>query len=160
VLGNFIQNYGVNCVQTEDQQNQTLAGRALRRDAASRRRARARAPTPRRLCHVQPGTTPIEAAASLGTRTPTCLVVSLVRVVSPPRRTCATHRADRRSDPRAAIRASVETPPYHNDIFVVSTLSPSSAYLRLLPVLMHAMPSRPTLAAPPPWTPSPPSISP
>jgi hypothetical protein len=43
----------------------------------------------------------------------------------------------------------VDTPPYHDGIFVFSTPSPSSGYLRLLPVLVHAMPSRPTLAAPP-----------
>jgi hypothetical protein len=39
-------------------------------------------------------------------------------------RTCVTHRADRRSDPRAAVCASAETQPYHDGIFVVSTLSP------------------------------------
>jgi hypothetical protein len=54
----------------------------------------------------------------------------------------------RRSDPRAAVRASVETPPYHDGIFVVSTPSPPSAYLRSLPVLVRAMPSRPNLSAP------------
>jgi hypothetical protein len=46
VLGNFIQNFGVNCIQTEDQQNRTLAGRALRRDVTSQRRARASASAP------------------------------------------------------------------------------------------------------------------
>jgi hypothetical protein len=72
-----------------------------------------------------------------------------VRVASLPRRTRAAHRTDRRSDPRAAVRASAETSPYHDAIFIVSTPSPSSAYLRSLPVLVRAMPSRPTLAAPP-----------
>jgi hypothetical protein len=77
------------------------------------------------------------------------LVFSRVRVASPSRRTRAAHRADRRSDPHAAVRASVKTPPYHGGIFVVSTPSPPSAYLRSLPVLVRAMPSHPTLAAPP-----------
>jgi hypothetical protein len=72
-----------------------------------------------------------------------------VRVASPPRRTRAAHRADRQSDPRAAVRASVETPPYHDGIFVVGTPSPPSAYLRSLPVLVCAMPSRPAIVAPP-----------
>jgi hypothetical protein len=72
-----------------------------------------------------------------------------VRVTSPSRRICAAHWADRRSDPRAAVHASVETLPYHDDIFVVSMPSLSSACLRLLHVLVRAMPSRPTLAAPP-----------
>jgi hypothetical protein len=45
-----------------------------------------------------------------------------MHVSSPPRRTRAAHRADYRSVPRAAVRASVETPPYHDDIFVVITL--------------------------------------
>jgi hypothetical protein len=44
---------------------------------------------------------------------------------------------------------SVATPPYHGGIFVVSTSSPPSAYLRSPPILMSAMLSRPTLAAPP-----------
>jgi hypothetical protein len=76
-----------------------------------------------------------------------CLVFSRARVASPSRCTRAVHRADRRSDPRAVVRASVETSPYHGGIFVVSTPSPPSAYLRSLPVLVRAMPSRPTLAA-------------
>jgi hypothetical protein len=76
-----------------------------------------------------------------------CLVFSRARVASPSRLTRAPHRADRRSNPRAAVRASVETPPYHGGIFVVSTPSPPSAYLRSLPILVRAMPSRPTLAA-------------
>jgi hypothetical protein len=87
------------------------------------------------------------------------LGVSRARVTSPSRRTGAAHRADCRSDPRAAVRASVETPPYQGGIFVVSPPSPSSAYLRSLPVLVRAMPSFPTLARPP-WTSSPPSTSP
>jgi hypothetical protein len=76
-----------------------------------------------------------------------CLVFSHTRVASSSRRTRAAHRADRRSDPHAAVHASVETPPYHGGIFVVSTPSPPSAYLRSLPILVRAMPSRPTLAA-------------
>jgi hypothetical protein len=77
------------------------------------------------------------------------LAVSRVRFVSPSRRTCAAHRADRRSDPRAAVHASAEAPPYHGSIFVISTPSPPSAYLRSLPAPVRAMPSCPTLAAPP-----------
>jgi hypothetical protein len=77
------------------------------------------------------------------------LVFSRARVASPSRRTRAAHRADRWSDPRVAVRVSVETPPYHGGIFVVSTPSPLSANLRPLLVLVRAMPSRPTLAAPP-----------
>jgi hypothetical protein len=76
-----------------------------------------------------------------------CLVFSRVRVASPSRCTHAPHQADRRSDPRAAVRASVETPLYHGGIFVVSTPSPPSAYLRSLPFLVREMPSRLTLAA-------------
>jgi hypothetical protein len=77
-----------------------------------------------------------------------CLGVSRARVASPSRRTGAAHQADRWSDPRAAVRASVETLPYHGGIFVVSTPSPPSTYLRSLHVLVCAMPSHPTLAAP------------
>jgi hypothetical protein len=75
------------------------------------------------------------------------LVFSRACVASPSRRTRAAHRANRRSDPRAAVRASVETSPYHGGIFVVSTPSPPSAYLRSQLVLVRAMPSRPTLVA-------------
>jgi hypothetical protein len=77
------------------------------------------------------------------------LIFSHARVASPSRRTRTAHRADHRSDPRAAVRASVETPPYRGGIFVVSTPSPLSANLRSLPVLVRAMPSRPTLATSP-----------
>jgi hypothetical protein len=76
------------------------------------------------------------------------LVFSRARVASPLRRTRVAHRADRQSDPHASIRASVETPSCHGGIFVVSTPSPPSAYLRSLPVLVRAMPSRPNLSAP------------
>jgi hypothetical protein len=77
------------------------------------------------------------------------LGVSRARVASPSRCTGVAHRADCRSDPRAAVRASVETPPYRGGIFIVSTPSPPSAYLRSLPAPVRALPSRPTLAAPP-----------
>jgi hypothetical protein len=76
------------------------------------------------------------------------LVFSRARVASPLRRTRVAHRADRQSDPHASIRASVETSSCHGGIFVVSTPSLSSAYLRSLPVLVRAMPSRPNLSAP------------
>jgi hypothetical protein len=60
----------------------------------------------------------------------------------------AAHRVDRRSDPRTAVRASIEAPPYHDDIFVVSTPSPSSTYLRSArPCARQTEP--PILAAPP-----------
>jgi hypothetical protein len=74
------------------------------------------------------------------------LGVSRARVVSP---SC-----------RTAVRASVEPPLYHGGIFVVSTPSPSSAYLRWLPALVRARPSRPSSPCRPPWTSSPPSTSP
>jgi hypothetical protein len=77
------------------------------------------------------------------------LGVSRVRVASPSRRTHVAHRLDRRSDPHAGVRASAEAPPYHGGIFVVSTPSLPSAYLRSLPAPVRAMPSRPTLVAPP-----------
>jgi hypothetical protein len=77
------------------------------------------------------------------------LGVSHAHVVSPSHRTGAAHRADCRPDPRAAVRASVETPQYHGGIFVISTPSPPSAYLRSLPAPVRAVPCRPTLAAPP-----------
>jgi hypothetical protein len=102
-----------------------LAGRDMCRDVVLRRRTRAHAPVPRRPRHAQPEVPPTEAAASLGTRAPVCLVFSSARVASPPRRKRASHRADRWSDPHAAIRASTETLPYHGDISTLVTL-PSS----------------------------------
>jgi hypothetical protein len=74
-----------------------------------------------------------------------CLVFSRARVASPLRRTRTARTAGPTRAP--AVRASVETPPYHGGIFVVSTTSPLSAYLRSLPFLVRAMASRPTLAA-------------
>jgi hypothetical protein len=43
----------------------------------------------------------------------------------------------------------VETPLYHSGIFVVSTPSAPSTYLRSPPFPVRAVPSRPTIAAPP-----------
>jgi hypothetical protein len=128
VLGTFIQNFGVNCVQPGDQQNQNWSASPCA--ATSRRDV---APVPRRPRHAQPEVPPTEAAASLGTRAPTCLVFSRVRVASPLHRTRAVHRVDHRSDPRTAVRASIETPSYHDGIFVVITLvtPPSSPVDRL-----------------------------
>jgi hypothetical protein len=40
-------------------------------------------------------------------------------------------------------------PPYHGGIFVVSTPSPPSTYLRSPPFLVRVVPSRPTIVAPP-----------
>jgi hypothetical protein len=101
-LSTSIQNFGVNFVQTEAQQNQIGQPR-----------------------HAQPEVPPTEVVASLGTYAPTCLVFSRVRVASPPRRTRAAHRADRRSDPRVTVRASVETSLYHGGISALVT-PPSS----------------------------------
>jgi hypothetical protein len=78
-----------------------------------------------------------------------CLVFSHARVTSPSHRTRAAHRADCRSDPRVTVRASVEKPQYHDDIFTVSTPSQSSTYLWTLPFLVLTMQSRPTIATPP-----------
>jgi hypothetical protein len=117
-------------------------------------RAVRRVPSPRagrpwRPRHSWPEAPLTEAVASLGVHAPMHLGVSRVRVASPSRRTRVVHRSDRWSDPRAAVRASDEALSYHGGIFVVSTPSPPSAYLRSLPAPVRAMPSRPTLAAPP-----------
>jgi hypothetical protein len=40
-------------------------------------------------------------------------------------------------------------PPYHGDIFAVSTASPPSTYLWSPSFLVRVMPSRPTIATPP-----------
>jgi hypothetical protein len=114
-----------------------------------RRAVTSRVPRATPARHVQLEALLTEAAASLGVRALMRLVFNLTRVASPSRRTHAAHRADRRTDPRAIVRASVEMASYHGGIFVVSTPSPPSAYLRSLSVLVRAIPSRPTLVAPP-----------
>jgi hypothetical protein len=118
--------------------NSGLAKCSVQGTDAPRHRARPRDGRPWRPRHAQPQAPPTEAAASLGIRTLMCLVFSCARVASPSRRTHVP-----------AVRASVETPPYHGGIFVVSTPSPPSAYLRSLSFLVCAMPSCPTLVVSP-----------
>jgi hypothetical protein len=60
-------------------------------------------------------------------------------------RTRVAHRADRWSDPRAAVRASVETPPYHDGIFVVSTPSPCARQAE--PPILAELPTMNVVAA-------------
>jgi hypothetical protein len=111
--------------------------------AAPRRHARPRAGRPFCPHHAQPEATRPYASA------PRCASFLAMRV-SPRRRAIPTARTGRIAGlTRApAIRASVATPPHHGGIFVVSTPSPPSTYLRLLPFLGRTMSSRPTLAAP------------
>jgi hypothetical protein len=102
--------------------------------------------------------------------------ISCQSAVAPRRRARTAHRAHasvsapraardpdnrgRRSDPLTAAGASVEMPSYHDGIFVVSTPSPSSTYLRWLPAPVRSRSSRPSSPRRPPWTPSSPSYSP
>jgi hypothetical protein len=77
--------------------------------AAPRRRARDAAPAPRRPRHAQPETPIIEAAASLGTRAPTCLLVSPVRGAHT-RAPSYVHRSRRRRSTTASSSSARRHP--------------------------------------------------
>jgi hypothetical protein len=113
--------------------------------AAPRRRARSRACRPWRPRQAQPKAPPTEAAASLASA-PRCASFLAARV-SPHHHAVHAPRTKRTAGPTRAlaVRASVATPPYHSGIFVVSTSSPSSTYLRS-PGLRPPRPSPPVTA--------------
>jgi hypothetical protein len=112
--------------------------------AAPRRRARTRASVLCARAPVASASAPARhpsRAPYLGIRAPMRLVFYPVPRVAPCRRAVRARRAPGGLPVRPApvVHTPTETPPYHGCIFVVTTSSPASVYLKVAPPLARVL---------------------